>query len=95
MGLNLARLLKSYCDRHRKVPNTGNCLRKEFCTGRGVTQGDPAYPMIFNIVVDVVLRKVIDVVCRYQEAQNGLGWAAGDRNVFFYANDGRIVGRDH
>ena len=51
--------------------------------------------MIFNIVVDAVLQAVLNVVCGPQEAQHGLGWAAGEMNVIFYANDGRIAGRDH
>ena len=58
-------------------------------------QGDPASFMIFNIVVDAVVRAVLDMVCRPQEAHHGLGWAAGERNLIFYANDGRIAGRDH
>ena len=68
MGLNLARLLKSYWDHHRIFPNMGKFLRKDFRTGRGVTQGDPVSPMIFNIVVDAVVRAVLDVVCEPQEA---------------------------
>ena len=24
-----------------------------------------------------------------------MGWAAGERNLFFYADDGRIEGQDH
>ena len=46
----------------------GNFLVKEFWTGRGLTQGDPVSPMIFNIVVDAVVQAVLDVVCRPQEA---------------------------
>ena len=63
--------------------------------GRGLTQGDPTPPMIFNIMVDAVVRVVLDGACRPQEAQHSLGWAAGDRNTIFYADDGRIAGRDH
>ena len=39
--------------------------------------------MIFNIMVDVVVRAVLDVVCGHQEAQHGLGLAAGERNIIF------------
>ena len=63
--------------------------------GRGVTQGYPASPMIFNIVVDAVSRAVLEVVCGPQEARHGMGWAAGERNLILYADVGRIVGRDH
>ena len=58
-------------------------------------QGDPASPIIFKIVVDVVVRVVLDVVCGPQKDQNGLGWAAGERNMIFYAGNGRIAGKDH
>ena len=39
--------------------------------------------MVFNIVVDVVLRSVLDVVFGPQEAQHGLGWVAGDHSLIF------------
>ena len=67
MGLNLDRLLKFYWENQR-VPKMGKFLRKDFRTGRGVTQGDPVSPMIFNIVVGAVVRAVLDVVCEPQEA---------------------------
>ena len=60
-----------------------------------MTQGDPAPPMIFNIVVDAVVRAVLDEVCSLQEAHNGMGWAVGEKNLIFYTDDERIVGRDH
>ena len=60
-----------------------------------MTQGDPAPPMIFNIVVDAVVRAVLEEVCSLQEAHNGMGWAVGEKNLIFYTDDGRIVGRDH
>ena len=51
--------------------------------------------MIFNTVADAAVRVVLDVVCGTQEAKHGLGWAAGERNVILYSDNGRIVGRDH
>ena len=41
-----------------------------------------------------MVRAVIYVVCGPQEAQHGLSWTAGERNLDFYANDGRIAGQD-
>ena len=61
----------------------------------GVTQGDPESPIIFNIVVDAVVWEVLDVVCIPKEAQRAMGWAAEERNLVFYVDDGRIAGRDH
>ena len=49
----------------------------------------------FNVVVELVVRAVLDLVCGPQEAKHGLGWAAGERNVIFYADDVRIAGRYH
>ena len=36
-------------------------------------QGDPAPPMIFNIVVYAVVHSLLDAVCGTQEAHHGLG----------------------
>ena len=46
-------------------------------------------------MLDAVVSAVIDVVCGNQEAQRGLGWEDGERNLLFYADGGRIAGRDH
>ena len=40
----------------------GKCIGKAFKTGIEVTQGEPVSPNIFNIVVDAVVRVVLDVV---------------------------------
>ena len=48
-----------------------------------------------NIVLDVVTRAVLDGFCVPQEAQKGLEWEAGERNLVFYTNGSRITGRDH
>ena len=52
-----------------------------FSTGRGVAQSIPAYPMIFNIIVDEVVKEVLEVVCGPQEARHGMVWAAGEQNL--------------
>ena len=51
--------------------------------------------MIFNIVVDAVVRATLEVVYSPQEERHGIGWAAGDRNLIFYTDDKGIWGRDH
>ena len=61
-----------------------------FGTGRGVTKGKPAYSMIFNIVVDLGVRAFLEVVCGPQEARHSMGWAAGECNLVFYADDGWV-----
>ena len=103
MVLNLVCLLKSYWGRQRIVAKTDKFLRKNVWTGRGVElvvkfpasvihSMDAASPMIFNIVVDAVVRAVLDVVCQHQEYQHVLVWAAGERNVVFMLAMARYQG---
>ena len=51
--------------------------------------------MIFKIVVDAVVWEVLDVVCSPQDAHHSMGWAAVEKNLLFYTDDGRIAGRYH
>ena len=60
-----------------------------------MTQGNPASPIIFNIVVDAVVQVVLEEVWSPQEAHHGMRWEAGDRNLIFYADYRRIAGQDH
>ena len=76
------------------VPKSGKYYRRPFSTGRGVTQGYPASPIFLNIVVDAVVRAALQEFYGPQEAQHGLGWAAGYHKICFYADDGQIAGRD-
>ena len=62
MGPNMARLLNYYWEHNRIVPNMGKLLGKEFRMRRGLTQGDPASPTTFNIVVETVVRAFLYVV---------------------------------
>ena len=92
---NMAYRTSHHWDSLLFVPKASRLLGVAFNTGIGVTQGDPASPMIFNTVVDVVVRAVLEVVYGPQEARYGTGWAAGEHNLGFYADDWRISGRDH
>ena len=53
---NMAHLISHHWDNQKFVPKGRRFLWKAFVTGRWVTQGDPLSPMIFNIVVDAVVR---------------------------------------
>ena len=77
------------------VPKVKRFLGTPFGTGREVTQGDPDSTMIFNIVVEAVVRATLEVVCSPQEARHGMGWATGQLNLIFYADYRRIDGMDH
>ena len=91
----MARLIVHHWYNLVLVPKLKRFLGTLFGTGRGVTQVDPSSPMIFNIVVEVVVRAMLEVVCGPQEARHGMGWEAGERSLIFYAGDRRIGGRDH
>ena len=55
------------------VPKVRRFYGQKFGTERGVTQGYPVSPTIFNIVVDAVVRAVLLEVRVPQEAQHELG----------------------
>ena len=95
MGKRMAHLTTHHWENFMFVPKVKRFLGTPFGTGRGVTQGDPAPPMIFNILADAVVRAILEVAYGLQEARHGMGWSAGERNLIFYADDGRISGRDH
>ena len=50
--------------------------------------------MVYNILVDVVVRATLELVYGPQEARHGMGWAAGKQNLIFYADNGSIVGKN-
>ena len=56
VGYRVRRLLREYWDRTTMVARAGGYYRKGFKRGRGVTQGDPLSPIIFNVVLDTVVR---------------------------------------
>ena len=58
---------------------------------RGVTQGDPLYPTIFNVVMDAVIRHWLTVVNTTEAGTGGLGLAIFDLAAYFYAKNGLIA----
>ena len=56
------RLLRRYWNRHMMVARAGGYYCAPFKGFRGVTQGDPLSPTIFNVVVDAVLCHWVTVV---------------------------------
>ena len=91
---NTAHLISHHWYNHRFVTNASMFIGMDFVTGRGVMQGNPSPLLVFNIMVDVVMRVVLEVVCGPQEAQNRMGWVAVERNLVLYTDDGRILLRD-
>ena len=56
VGPGARRLLQNYWRRLTMVVRAGGYYGEAFKGDRGVTQGDPLSPTIFNVVVDAVVR---------------------------------------
>ena len=55
VGPRSLRLLQRYWENLNMVAQAGEYYVTPFCGKRGVTQGDPLSPTIFNVVVDTVV----------------------------------------
>ena len=60
VGPSARRLLTTYWRRLTMVSRAGGYYGEVFKGARGVMQGDPLSPTIFNVVVDAVVRHWID-----------------------------------
>ena len=70
----------------------GGYYGKAFKGARGVTQGDPLSPTIFNVVVDVVVRHWLEGL---QNANYEKGATGGEHfSAVFYADDGMVGASD-
>ena len=56
------RILRTYWGRLRMVAKAGGYYGLDFQGFRGVTQGDPLPPTIFNMVVNVVVRHWVELI---------------------------------
>ena len=56
VGERVRRLLRGYWNKTTMVARAGGYYGTGFKVGRGVTQGNPLSPTIFNVVVDAVVR---------------------------------------
>ena len=50
---------------------------------------------IFNKVIDAVVQDMLMDLCEPQDVQCVLVWAAGEQDIVFYADNGRIAGETH
>ena len=58
---------------------------------RVVTQREPLYPTLFNLVVDAVIRHWVTVVAATEAGTEGLGLLIWDLVAYFYADDGLVA----
>ena len=76
------------------VARAGGYYAEAFKGARGVTQGDPLSPTIFNVVVDAVVRHWIEGLVT-ETAEKGETVREGrHQSEVFYADNGMVVSSD-
>ena len=69
----MRRLLRTYWEKLTMVARVGGYYRTVFKGARGVTQGDPLSPTIFNVVVDAVVRHWVTLAVEEAEKRGERG----------------------
>ena len=85
VGPNVLRFISNIWAGDTMVPRQSGYFGRKFRASRGVRQGDISSPVIFNIMVDAVLRYHSQKLCRIGEQQV---------EPIFYADDGLLAGTD-
>ena len=73
------------------VARAGSYYGKGFKGNRGVTQGDPLSTIIFNVVVDAVVRHWLKLATQEAERRGERGREGRYQAVLFYADNGMIA----
>ena len=73
------------------VARAGSYYGKGFKGERGVTQGDPLSPTIFNVVVDAVGRHWLQLATQEAERRGERGREGRHQAALFYADNGMIA----
>ena len=84
------RIIQTYCRWLTMVARAGGYYGTEFQGARGVTQGNPLSPTIFNVVVDAVVQHWLTVVIVGVEERGKRGQEGRHHASLFYA-DGDMV----
>ena len=76
------------------MAQAGGYYGKAFQGERGVKQGDPLSPNIFNVVVDAVVQHWVTGVIAEAEERGELGKEERHQAALFYANAGMVASSD-
>ncbi len=93
MGPNFLRLQKQFWGNAKMVCHAGGNFGEPVSAGRGITQGRPLSGLMFNVCVNGVVREWLWQVLGDNAAQGGLGEAAHNHVVAFFADDGLVAAR--
>ena len=87
MGPNVLNYIETIWEKLVFVPKQTGCYGDEFDVDCGVTQGDPDSPIIFNVIVDAVIR-MWELEFIEENIDNNKLYLG------FYADDGLLAGQD-
>ena len=91
VGLRMLQIFRTYWDQLTMVPKAGRYFGSPFKGYRGVTQDNSLSPMIFNVVVDSVVRHWMTVVMPTEAGVGGLGLTIIDLEAYLYSDDGIVA----
>jgi exonuclease III len=95
VGPNMIRLLRAYWEQQLLAARQADYYGEPFKATRGLTQGDPLSPTIFNVVVDAIIRAWLSSMDDGAETTEGFGFNVFEKIACFYADDGMIGARDN
>jgi hypothetical protein len=74
VGPNLVRLQNLFCWENAKlVCRAGGCYGNLFAANRGITQGSPLSPLMFNVCFDAIVREWFHQMLGDDAAHKGIG----------------------
>ena len=94
VGPNILRLIRKFWLKAKLVCRVNGRYGRGFKQSRGVTQGGPLSPRLFNIVVDAVVRKWLRRAIGDDAAKDGVAQMAAKFIALFYVDDGFIASRN-
>ena len=94
LGERVRQLLREYWNKSTMVARAGGYNGKGFKGGRGVTQGNPLSPTIFNVVVDAVFHHWVTLAVTEAEMRGEPGREVRHQAALFYANGGIVASSD-
>ena len=90
----MRRLLRTYWGKSTIVARAGGYCGTSFKGARGVTQGDPLSPTIFNVVVNAVVRHWVTLAVEEAEKRGERGQEGRHQAALFYEDDSMVASSD-